>query len=90
MDKLQNIELMIYGTQINISTDEPAEMMKLAEELNHQLLSLASNYPGVKQNVILTLACLKALGDSKKLNKENLKLSEERDKVNKTLQGIHL
>lgn len=88
MSKLENLELMIFGTRISLSTDEPDEMKNLSNELERELMDLSKQYPGTKQNIILTLTCLKYLGINKKLTQENAELVEERDKLNKTMQGF--
>ena len=89
MSKLENLELIIFGTRISLSTDEPEEMKNLSNELERELMDLSKQYPGIKQNIILTLSCLKYLGMNKKLSKENEELVEEREKLDKTMQGFY-
>jgi len=88
MSKLENLELMIFGTRISLSTDEPDEMKSLSNELERELMDLSKQYPGIKQNIILTLTCLKYLGINKKLTQENAELVEEREELSKTMQGF--
>ena len=90
MSEYVNLELNIFGTGITLSTDKPDEMKLLANELEKELINLSSMYPGIKQNIILTMTCLKLLGINKKLTKENTELVEEHEKLNKTMQGFYV
>lgn len=88
MSNMHSVDVVIFGTRVSLLTDEPQEISRLADELNRHLNLLANQYPGVKQNLILTLECLKLLEENKKLNMEMTELSIEREKLNKTLQNF--
>jgi len=87
---MQNIDLTIFGVKMNVSTEVPNEMKQRAGELDKELCLLASQHPGAKPNLILTVACLKIMEDCEKLRKENALLTEEREKLNKALRSACL
>ena len=84
----KNVEMTVFKTKISILTDEPVEMLILADELNKQLDTLANQYPGTPPNLILTLECLKLLEENKKMKNENTSFSKERDKIEMTLRDF--
>ena len=88
MSELQSIDLFIFGTKITLYSDKPDEVKALAAELDEKINSLVGQYLGTEPKIILTLACLKALEENKKLKEELLKLSVEREKLDMTLQGF--
>jgi len=83
----KKIQVTILNTQLDLSTSEPEEKEILAKELNDYLFSLLNKYPGCSHNLILTFACLKIFEEKKQLEETLLKLSEEKDKLNKYIQN---
>ncbi|MCL1826535.1 MAG: cell division protein ZapA [Candidatus Cloacimonetes bacterium] len=83
----KKIQVIILNTPLILSTNEPKEKEELAAELNQFLTSLLNKYPGSDNNMILTFAALKIFEENKQLEKEIKRLADERDKLNKVVQG---
>ena len=88
MNESKTIEVSIFGTKLTLLTDKPEELISLAEELDNQITELAAQYPGAKQNMILTLACLRYLEDNQKIKKDTKHFLSEREKINNAIQSF--
>jgi len=90
MPKEQSIEISILGIKITMVTDQPNEMYALAQALNNELQELTGQYPGAKPTYLLIFGCLKMLQENKTLKEGNDLLKEERERINKALQGFFI
>jgi cell division protein ZapA (FtsZ GTPase activity inhibitor) len=88
MPKEQNVDVTIFGIKISLITDEPEEMIVLANDLNIELENLAKEYPGINQNLILILSNLNQLDKLKKKQKEIAELMTERENLDIKLKSI--
>lgn len=88
MSKLQSVDVVVFGTTISLLSDTPDELIRIANELTSQISKLASKYPNVPNNLLLTLAGLKLTEENSSLKKEIEALNKERDKLNNTIQNF--
>ncbi|MCL2062842.1 MAG: hypothetical protein FWG98_00520 [Candidatus Cloacimonetes bacterium] len=88
MPEMQIVDVSVHGVNLRLLSEEPEEVIALAKELEMNIISLVNQYPRIKDINLLTLACLKALEDNKRLKLEIKELVAEREKLNNTVQGF--
>ena len=86
----QNIDVVIFGSRVSVTTDEPEQIKRFAEILNSELGELSNSNPGVKPNLILILQCLQMFAKITKLEKDLDDLNKERETLDKMLKGFLL
>ena len=86
----EKIDVVIFGSRVSVTTDEPEQIKKFADILNSELSELSNLNPGVKPNLILILKCLQMFANISKLEKDYDDLIKERETLDKILKGFLL